>query len=281
LFGGRLGAAHQLGNQEQIRFEWGVDTFTDPFMSGRAADLGNMGDIDVGLVDRSLSGVGVDGALPFEILDQLLVFRPYVGASTLRGFSRYGQAVPEWGFGALAGLQLWLTLPWVGLYAEGLYGYSTAAHYFGPIDVTYELEKRLSLVPTTTEGDNFLYVPRVAGVHQAYELGFQWTDALTGNMRINIPPAQRGALLHANLQWRSQDMLFGVHWISKKSWAEIQADYTPTVALCELAYRVWEDWSVWGRYSMSPRLEQEKSVQWQQSQDALFGVMWRRQFAAK
>ena len=281
LFGGRLGAAHQLGAADQLRFEWGVDAFTDPFMSGDAAALGAMGDIDVRLVDRSLSGVAADGALPFELFDQLLIFRPYVGVSTLRGFSRYGQDLPEWGVGALAGLQFWLTLPWVGLYAEALYGYSTAAHYFGAVDVTYELEKRLSLVETTTEGDTFLYVPRVSGTHQAYEMGFQWSDALTGNVRLNIPPAQRGALLHANLQWASQDVLLGVHWISKKSWTEIQADYTPTVALGEAAFRIWGDWSVWSRYSLGPRLVQEKSVQWQRSQDALFGFMWQRRFAAK
>ena len=281
LFGGRLGASHNLGADEQLRFEWGVDAFTDPFMSSDASALGAMGDIDVELVDRSLSGAAIDGALPFGLFDQLINLRPYVGVSTLRGFSRYGQDIPEWGVGALAGLQLWLTLPWLGLYGEALYGYSTAAHYFGPIDVTYELEKRLSLVTTTTEGDNFLFVPRVSGAHQAYEVGFQWSDALTGNVRLNLPPAQRGALLHANLQWASPDILLGVHWISKKSWAEIQADYSPTVALGEAAFRIWGDWSVWARYALAPRLAQEKSAQWQTTQDALFGFMWRRQFTAK
>ena len=97
-----------LGADEQLRFEWGVDAFTDPFMSSDASAFGAMGDIDVELVDRSFECSDY-GALPFGLFDQLINLRPYVGVSTLRGFSRYGQDIPEWGAGALAGLQLWLT----------------------------------------------------------------------------------------------------------------------------------------------------------------------------
>ena len=95
LFGGRLGASHNSGADEQLRFEWGVDAFTDPFMSSDASALGAMGDIDVELVDRSLSGAAIDGALPFGLFDQLINLRPYVGVVRFVVFPAMAKIFPS------------------------------------------------------------------------------------------------------------------------------------------------------------------------------------------
>ena len=280
LFGGRVSASHPLG-VGAFKVDWGVEGIFDPYMNSHAADLGHMGDLNLEKIDRRLGAGAADVALSFDLLEQLLVFKPYMGTSVLNGFSHYGQSKGEWGLGGLGGLQLWLTLPWVGLYVETFLGGSSDAHYFAPFDVTYELDKRLSLVPTTTEGDNFLFVPRAGGINQGYEVGFQWSDALTGSLKLRIPPQERGALFHGKVQWQSSDLQLGAQWISKKRWTAIQADHDPSVALMEGAMRIFDDWSIWGRYAYCPHLNQGQEVMWQNTHDALFGVMWRRQVSAK
>lgn len=276
VFGGRLSAEHplQLGG---LQLEWGLEGIYDPYLSRRASDLGPVGDLNLQRIERHLAGGAADVGVSVDLLDRLIAVKPFVGTSVLHGFSNYGQSQGELGAGALAGLQLWLTLPWVGVYAEAALGGSSDAHYFAPLDVTYELDRRLSLVPTTSEGDNLLYVPRTAGINQNYELGFQWSHELTGSIKLRIPPEERGALFHGNLQWRSEDFNLGLQWISKKSWTAIQADRTPTVALVESNVRVFDDWSMWGRYAYCPHLNGEAEVAWQSTHDVLFGVMWRRQ----
>ena len=54
------------------------------------------------------------------------------------------------------------------------------------------------------------------------------------------------------------------------------AGLSAACAMAEGAFRIYDDWSLWGRYAFSPHLRSDKGVYWQNTHDALFGVMWRR-----